>query len=367
MTITIILFLLLIAGMFFPKSKIITICDITLGIIILGFNSSASDLGNYKLVYEELFTSNLLYHYEPLYSLFMVICSKIGLSFWGFHFVWGTIVVIILEMSIYRLTKNTAMASGLLLFFTVLTSVSGMRASLAGALAVFGITYLKDKTRKSFYKSLLFVFLAAMVHYSSAFYFVVVFLYGYKGSEIKQKKIRFIILADILGVFLFSCCMDLMFNILSMFTSREKTLMWLSAGLRHPNIKGFMVPVCIVLFNCFVNTYMYRFSKKTTDYHTVFILPYAVSIYMLLIIPFLAIHDTFMRLIYEIMPIWIIPWCNLVSVSGQNRVSFYPKYVCIYSTLFICFVYNNISYTIGASRFFWIDALYNNFILSRIP
>ena len=360
--------LLIILGFGYPRSKGISfICAIYM-FVILGLNTKSADIGQFKFVYENLFELGLLNHYEPAYSLFMAVCRSINIDFVAFRIIWAIIVIAFIEMTIKRTTKNTAMASAMYMLFVLLLVVSGMRMCISSAIASYGVSFLADKKKDK--KAFVFVTLAVLFHYSSAFYYIF-FIYEKIKREREIVRKKFIVL---LCVLLVGCIVvrytNLLYFIISRFTSRDKTLQWFDTGLSRPSIYGFILASMVVIVNLFFARKS-LFSSMLNDLEDKYvILSYDISECLLFLNPLLSINVNFLRIYVGILPLILFsiasvlyPNLNTNRITRIYRVSYLSVSIFLWGLLYL--VYQGYIYYRGSGLFLF-DALKDNIVFGML-
>ena len=116
--------LLVFLGLGYPKSRGVTQLNALLMFLTLAPATTASDMEQFKHVYDNLYTYGLQFHYEPGYSILMIICKELGMDFFEFRIIWALLIVIIINAAVKRFTENTAMASALFILYNLFPMAS---------------------------------------------------------------------------------------------------------------------------------------------------------------------------------------------------------------------------------------------------
>lgn len=360
----VIFIILILCALCAPKSKTVTWMILMFMWIIYALNTWNTDYIAYQNGYENLISLNLYTHYEPGYTLLSLLCLKLGLPFYGFRMVLATIYVGLTYAAVRFYTRQTAIALALLMVFPFLSFVSGARAGIASAIVVYSLRYLISDQRKSTIKYIIGIMSATLFHYSSIFFFLFIFAKKAKfvpGKLFKSKKM----LALIPCILVVSFCInysDITIKILSLITTREKTLQWFSFETTsgRPNLMGFTMEM-IVLFS---SLYVAGLAKRKLSIRTssdqfinadlkrktrIASLAYNISVILLLLIPFLAINSTYLRLIYEIIPLIICSCVNAIgfvkmSLKGRNSKRLMLTKIGVTTLLWVIFLIVQLDY-----------------------
>lgn len=228
--------------------------------------------------------------------------------------------------------------------------VSGMRMAISVTLAVYGVSFLLEEKQNK--KAMLFILLSVLFHYSSIFYLLL--LFGEKRSVKMGNKRIFIVLFITFVSSYIIVHTKILLNVLKIFTHREKTLSWFTGDISRPNALGFSIAALVLIVDYLICTKGLKTARKAHKGYSQMQLACHVSTIMLLLIPFLTIHDTFMRIETGIFPVTLFAYCELVSAK-RKHVSEYimvsANSAFIYTWGFISLLYKGYTYWRGSGMF----------------
>ena len=318
--------LLILVAFLNPQSKKIAKAIVLFMILIYGLNTYSGDFLAYQGVYNNISYYGLT-HYEFLFSLLMMICSKIGFTFIQFRMVLGIIYSILCYKNFSRYTKYTALALALSLIFPFTYYVSVLRAGIAAMIMLYSIRFLDTETRKGTVKFIAMMIVCTLFHYSSIFFLILIM--ARKG--VSGKYLFYIFLGTCVVAYGFNN-LELLSRIIGNFTDRAKTLQWFSATSNiNLNWKGILFQIVIVFANIFIN----RLGKKQMDknsslnyfsgdlrfYHWFSGLACNASYLLVVFIPFMFVNDVAMRFLWAVLGITICSCLNTVYVLDSIRSS----------------------------------------------
>ncbi len=316
----IIMVILCILGIVMPKSRGVSILILFYMWIFYGFSTYSGDFISYQYVYDSMKNGLLLFHFEPAFSLMMLFCSKLGLSFIGFKVVLSSVFIFMLAGIVKKYTNYTAFALAMFLIFPFSYFASVLRAGIAGLIIVYGVGYLiPDSSKKNKVKYLLCVFAAVLFHASSLFFLV--FLLS--GKEVNIKKILGILL--VMSGVVIAYYFGVFYYIVSFFTNSDKILSWLTYESANNllNWKGVLSQIFVLMgfIWCIwksknISNHVLKISGQTEAdenkirlHQTVF----NCNVWMCLLIPFFFITAVWMRFLWEFSLINICVCANTIE------------------------------------------------------
>lgn len=345
-----------------PRSKKVAKTIILFMILIYGLNTYSGDYLAYQGVYNNISFYGLT-HYEFLFSLLMMICSKLGLTFIQFRMVLGVIYSVLCYKNFNTYTKYIALALALSMIFPFTYYVSVLRAGIAAMIMIYGIRFLNPETKKGVVKFIVLIIICSLFHYSSIFFLLLIIA----RRGVNYKYLFYILLGTCVVAYGFNN-LELLTGIIGHFTDRAKTLQWFSNSANiNLNWKGILIQVLIVLMNILIN----RMAKKQIDKNSFLLsnvyistqqyLTGDIAFYrwfseisnnaaylMIVFIPFMFVNDVAMRFAWAILSITICSCLNSVYLSDLLRREVYGSrrgVVTLMQLVIIAFVVSVAIYT----------------------
>ncbi len=327
----VILITLFVMAVFIPRSKLLYWGIMVYMWLLFSLNTGAPDTSVYEWIYNE----GMRDAFEPLFSAMMLFGRSVGLSFVEFRMVIATLLIFFLNLTFRKICQLKALAAAMYMIAPFPWQISGMRAALACAVVMYGFTFLFDGSKKNVRGYCIFLLIATLIHYSSIL-FGVMFLV--KKNTTKIRIILFLIIA-IMGILIVQHT-NLLLNIVSHYTDREKIITWLSGGGEkegYPNLKGFLAELIILFGNIYLTQkakrIVGRHDSTGSQFRTAEIIS-DLNIITILFIPFLRLNDTYMRLIFVIHGINTVLYAMTAyilqkyseNVANASKVSLvYPR------------------------------------------
>ena len=323
-----------------PKSRAVSILLLLYMWVIYGCNTYSGDFIAYQNVYENI--EQLKFHYEPAFSLMMLICHRCGLSFYGFRMI---IAIIFLSLLIFTVAKNTQYTALTLAVFCLCPFfffVSVLRAGLAGLIIVNACTCLGEMKKGYLVRFILLIGLATAFHYTSVVFLILIF------DEFFSKRMVFILLIiSSIVIYVLLKHGDYIAILVARFTDREKTLEWFSliTNTSNLNIIGKITGVAVVFGNAVAanqlkNQYIHEHYYEGTDNQlcNTIIIAERVTYILIILAPFMIVSDVLLRFVWEIQLLVIIGCINAIEPPDYNdifkkRITF-PEILFIFCILF---------------------------------
>lgn len=180
----IILCLLIILGIVFPRSKYVLIFDILVISLIIGLRPyTATDYNNYWIEYN---TASLIQTSKadfPGYNLLMRFCQYLGLSFNQFIIIIAFLSIILMIIGMLKLGKYVPFALSLFLIYPFAHEAVQMRTFLADSIVWCALPMLlvdqQNKIKNMRSKGLFFIltYIASTIHTLCWFYIAIAIIY----------------------------------------------------------------------------------------------------------------------------------------------------------------------------------------------
>lgn len=303
-----------------PRSKPIYYIILAFMWVLFSFNVGAPDTANYERVYNV----GIMTAYEPLFTGLMFVCRSLHIPFVGFRMIVASLIALFLTLSFKQVEEYKTLAAAIYLVAPFPWQVSGMRAALACVLVMYALTQIIDNDNKNTKKFIIFVLIATLVHYSSIV-FLLMLLANQKTS--KKRIIVFCAIA-VIGTLIVQRT-DVLLNFVSSFTSRNKTLIWLSGGVGkagYPSLNGFIAELLILIGNLFFSNLSRKIlNRRNAPEANIAEIIFRFNMISILFVPLLRLNDTFMRLIYVVHGINIILYAMTAFVLQEERTMLRDK------------------------------------------
>lgn len=137
--------LLILAGLIFKRSRIVTIFLLTWEYILIGFNDGGPDIDTYHLMYAESSIVNFGFSKGGLWSSWNVLTKNLGLNFIQSHALIMIAVMILMYVGIRKLTKNVNFVFALMMIYPLPDMVIQRRQIIAMVVIIYALHFLKDK------------------------------------------------------------------------------------------------------------------------------------------------------------------------------------------------------------------------------
>lgn len=366
-----IMIVLFLGGVFNRKSKIVAVIISVYMWIFYSFNMYSGDSIAYEYVYRLINAGHIWGHFEIGFTMLMLICSKIGLTFSGFRIVLGTIYILAVNRIVKKYTDNVAMALAFFMLFPFIYFTSVLRAGIAGLIVTNSISYLHTDNKKGVILYIINILIAMMFHTSSVFFLIFVLA----RRKISQNSVIKIVVVTTLVSFLFRN--SVFYNIAAVFTQRSKVLQWLNGdGNANStlNTTGIIVEIVLLMIILLVVLkankleQQYCISEKKLQQSE---LIKSCNFYLLILIPFMVMSEVWIRIIWEVLLIDICMFANVIEDLHKKKTlkqsNFTITYlgIVVFILQIIIFIYMDKPYwgTENAA----INMFYNNKILGMFP
>lgn len=252
---SLIFFSLFAFNMFFKKSKIIYIITIIFLWIIMTFTYNNAD----ETVYLSRYTSPALWkgNTELLFGLLINVCRSFKLSFIQYKGVLSFIELLLVSLTVWKLSKTPNIIISLYMFYPFVMHVSQIRNALAVSVFVFGYRYLLNDDKNYFknftlltindIKYVICIIIASLIHSASIFWLILLLA---KKLEIKSTIFFTMIFSAFIIIFFNPSSINFLLSLLGA-SSRMGAYMsmaYQSSDYRHYSSTYFILLVEIIVF-----------------------------------------------------------------------------------------------------------------------
>jgi hypothetical protein len=204
--------ILSLSAIYFNRSWGVAIAFFVFIWILYGWNYHNGDYDAYERIYNASFLSLADENYEIGYRILCIAGGIIGLSFQQFLIIISAVIIFFLSRFVLRYSKHPALFICIFFWFFFPLDYVLLRNFFAFSIVLQGLICIIDNVRFKYFKYVIFVLLASLIHYSSFFYIILIpaFLY--------QKPISFlyVILTVLCGLILYKFVgQGIIINILS--------------------------------------------------------------------------------------------------------------------------------------------------------
>lgn len=310
----ILLLLLIILGIVFPKSKYVMVLDtIVIGFIIGLRTDNTPDYNNYWVEYN---TATLVQTSKadfPGYNILMRFCQSIGLNFSQYIIVIAFLSLILMIVGMYGLSKYVPFALSLFLIYPFAHEAIQMRTFLANSIVWCALPLLlidrKSRLKNFWSKGCFFLlnYIATTIHTLCWFYMLIAILY----LLFRTNKKYILIVFSFTFFMLILVRTSIVGNVLSSISSSDKLNHWIEGSTGYGALLYILVSIGIYI--------LVRYATKKiveNDSLNLVLNIQKFSTGILLVIPFLTYDITFDRL-------WRVFLGILYLMSGEYL---YNKY-----------------------------------------
>jgi hypothetical protein len=355
---------LLLLGILFKKSKVVTVLLILYAWVIISFNTESPDYLNNQYMYQNI-TLYVYKVYEPGYVVLIKLCNSLGLDFVGFRCVVAALFIIFTFVAIVRLTDNTNIALAILIIYPCLAFASSLRTAIAFGIGLFSFSMLLKDERHGVIKFIIGILMASMFHYT----YLANLIFSLSKKKINITKLIWYVLLEL--AFLIFLSQGTITALLKIFITSSKILNWSILGnYSHPSIFSATAIVLTVGFILFYlqNTFGYKksaillqheVSERKSFRHIQYtgvdrILANSAMLAMLFL-PFFVINFTFERLLECQITVSLIVLTNSFErIRCPNRLIKAVAIAFALNTLFFTIVHSNLYYPILANNILFI-------------
>lgn len=313
-----IMILLFFLAILSPRSKILYWAMIIFMWLIFSFNTGAPDTGTYEWLYYDRVPGA----FEPIFTAIMDACRILHFPFIGFRMVIATLILWLLNLTFASIADYKTMAMAMYMISPFPWQVSGIRAALACAVLMYAMSIFARNPKRNTDKYILLVLIATLVHYSSILFLIMVLA---RKETNKNRMILFGTIA-LLGTMIVLRS-DVLLQIVSKFTTREKILAWLSGGAGKegfPNWKGFAAELIILFGNILLSLFSRKIvarNKKGNIEAAISKTIYDLNIITILFIPLLRLNDMYVRMLLVMHGINIVSYAmTAFSLQENGRI-----------------------------------------------
>ena len=281
--------------------------------IVCILNNRDPDFINYEnqyIAYGTGQTSSLLYRYEPLYAFCGVLFYKLGLSFYQYRIFIFTIVFLMFKKVVLDYAKKTIFVLMCFAIFPFLLFCVQMRNAVGIVLIMYGIRFLKDNTKESNAKYIIWVIIASMFHEMCLFYLALVFV-NYRNF---YKLFKWFVIAEFMFVYtIFPSVLRILFTI-----THNRRFWYYNTNVPMDVVIRHSFPVMLlVLVLLYCRIKCKPEIRKGLKIDELFIRCSLVSCSFIL---FIKVNINFSRLIYFMMPFITITISNISSNTDKRKV-----------------------------------------------
>ena len=343
---------ILLLAIAFPKSRKVSFLTLAFMLVMYCFVFYKGDIETYKWIYDDYGVGLSETSFEPGFTFLIILCKKMGLPFVGFRVVLGLIFVFLLNRGIGQLTEYRALALALSAIFPFFVFTSVLRSGIACVIILNGYRFLIDPAygKRGIVKYSMLVFFAMLFHYSSVLMIAFIFARKHMNSA---KVMRYLIIVVLLTVFLNQT--DVIFKVISRFTTREKILQWFVRGEGTSNLKGTIAILLVLAMNALLakrgRLQLARIEGATdfTERESLFV--FNSSLLFFLFFPLMVFASPFMRIPFMMMPLIIANGVNASFAACSKKRNTAPldreislQLVFLTVSLFIWKLYYDLPY-----------------------
>lgn len=327
--INLLIFTIVILGFVCPKSKILTLFNITFLWIFLGWNDGGSDFNTYRIIYYSIYSKkeNIRGISDFIYKYLNYSAVQLGLDFNQFLIIINLLFIIIFVLAIKRFTDNINIVLGLFCIFPLTESIIQKRNYFAMVLIIYALSYLLQRSSdtKWRFKYVLLIVLAFGFHSISLFYLVFLFIDKFP-SKLSLKNFLRLFLGSIIIFILFKNFSP------SYFKLQEYSLSIFS----KTSIKTLLYFCSMQLLSLFLIDY---FLKKREDDKILTIKK--INIIVIIFIPLYFFDVTFFRIFRNLIVLYYISFAILYKRSAIQQTRYVLSYLCLIC-LMLLWAYPNI-------------------------
>lgn len=315
--------LLILSGLIFKRSRIVTIFLLAWEYILIGFNDGGPDIDTYHLMYAESSIVNFGFSKGGLWSSWNVLTKNLGLNFIQSHALIMIAVMILMYVGIRKLTKNVNFVFALMMIYPLPDMVIQRRQVIAMAIIIYALHFLKDK---KFFHQICFVglIIGAYGFHEMSLLFMPLIIVPYLNVN---HIFRTMLIFEFLSIFLSTIMMKYATN----FFSESKVALY-TESLQISKIKT----IPFIIIHVAMIMLAYYLSKQKKDYaesNSSDELLLKISMVSIIYTPLYFTNTTFFRYFRSIIPAvfaylsddqrklenrWKFFFISILSVIGFN-------------------------------------------------
>ena len=298
--------IIILLGMYRPKSTAVTWVMSIYMWFVIAFNTSSADY----IAYEEMY----LCAFEPRYGdheygymTLCRLCLSLGIPYILFRCVVAAFIVALTIAAVKQFSHRSNLVLSMYIIFPFLGCASGLRQACANAIVLYGFRYIINDKKGNTIKYIICLMFAALFHYSTLFF--VILLYA---KHCKTKSVCLFVQCFVASLVAFIVAKTgIIYEIISSFTSREKTVRWLTIQVNFSGL--YLVSLILFILLLFVlyqariiiysreNTVVYPTSKF--DYQQTEIVSKSIILTLLAFVGAMLNSVVYLRLTLTLIPI----------------------------------------------------------------
>ena len=234
----------------------------------------------------------------------------------------AVIILVFLNLTFRRIYEYRTLAMAMFMIAPFPWQISGIRAALACSILMYALSLYAIDPKKNSWKFCVFLFAATLVHYSSILF---VFMLLAQKKTTRFRVALFMTIA-VLGTLVVENS-DILLKFVSMFTTRDKIINWLSGGAGkegYPNWKGFIAELLVLFGNLFLTMKSKALivrhdleGKRAKFASTV----YDINVIMLLFIPLLRLNDMYVRILLVVYGVDIVVYAMAAFLLQESKLT----------------------------------------------
>lgn len=304
----------------FSKSKVGAQIFLTFMWILWGWNTYNGDYEAYEDLYNNVFLTVSL-DYEPGYKLIMALSRLIGLTFQEFFQIISLLIILLWSRYILTESRYPFFVTAIIFWCFLPLDYVLLRNSLAFSIVLQGIILLLKDTPHKRIKYVFLILIAWSFHSSSLFYLTFL-LVPYISRYSRSNIIAIMIIFIAIGIFGKGYLQNIMGD-----AFENRTDVYESSFITFFLYSAVEIIICLILYYVSINC-NHAPGHATLDFF------YYTSILLLLLIPTFAIVAITIRIVRNMMMVYLI---GMMNVSLRRQL--YPIVpICIF---LICLVFYN--------------------------
>lgn len=164
--------IIIILGMIFKKSKLLTYTMMLAAVILIGGSSLNADYYSYENNYFAIGNGLNSWNFEIGFQWLNRLIFNLGFSYQQFRLIIALMGMLLIYKTIKKFTNNTAYVMALYLIYPLILDTIQIRNFLAMSIVIYGMRYIIC-LNKQYLKYILTILLATSIHSTMAFYLAV--------------------------------------------------------------------------------------------------------------------------------------------------------------------------------------------------